>query len=153
MTGMLLSFITGKLPVAVKGGYDFVDVRDVAKGVIACTEHGKPGKGYILSGQYATVRDLLDAAKKTLGRGRSVLYLPFGIAERIAPLYEKRCLRKNRPLYFTPYSLAVLRSNGRFCRKAAERSLGYTPRPIQNSVRDTVLWLTRAAEGPALARA
>ena len=42
ITNMLLSFLAGKLPLAVKGGYDFVDVRDVASGVVACAERGLP---------------------------------------------------------------------------------------------------------------
>ena len=51
-TSMAKSFLSGKLPFAVRGGYDFVDVRDVAKGILACSESGEPGKGYILSGHY-----------------------------------------------------------------------------------------------------
>ena len=54
-TSMAKSFLTGKLPFAVRGGYDFVDVRDVAKGILACAESGEPGKGYILSGHYITI--------------------------------------------------------------------------------------------------
>ena len=30
---MAKSFLAGKLPLAVRGGYDFVDVRDVARGI------------------------------------------------------------------------------------------------------------------------
>ena len=92
ITNMLLSFIKGKLPLAVKGAYDFVDVRDVAKGIVACTEHGEKGRGYILSGQYATIRDILNAAKKTLKIKRAVLFLPICLAKTIAPIYEKGCL-------------------------------------------------------------
>ena len=62
ITNMLLSFIAGKLPLAVKGGYDFVDVRDVANGIILCSEYGEKGHGYILSGQYATIKDILTVA-------------------------------------------------------------------------------------------
>ena len=96
VTNMLLSFIAGKLPLAVKGGYDFVDVRDVAAGIVACSEHGKAGHGYILSGQYATIRDILNAAKDALGLKRSVSFLPICFAKLIAPLYEKRSLRKKQ---------------------------------------------------------
>ena len=47
-TSMAKSFLAGKLPLAVRGGYDFVDVRDVANGLLACSESGEPGKGYIV---------------------------------------------------------------------------------------------------------
>lgn len=42
MTRMLLALSRGRLPLGVKGGYDFVDVRDVAVGILACAERGKP---------------------------------------------------------------------------------------------------------------
>lgn len=62
---MAKSFLAGKLPLAVRGGYDFVDVRDVANGLLACSESGEPGKGYILSGHYATIRKMLQLVGKT----------------------------------------------------------------------------------------
>jgi len=145
VTNMLLSFIAGKLPLAVKGGYDFVDVRDVAAGIVACSEHGKAGHGYILSGQYATIRDILNAAKDALGLKRSVSFLPICFAKLIAPLYEKRSLRKKQTLYFTPYAVSVLDSNSKFSRAAAAASFGYAPRSLQSSIRDTVLWLKKPA--------
>lgn len=141
ITNMLLSFLAGKLPVAVKGGYDFVDVRDVAAGIVSCTEQGQPGHGYILSGEYATIRDILNAAKETLGLKRAVSFLPICFAKLIAPFYEKRSLRKKQALYFTPYSIAVLDSNFRFDRSAAATAFGYAPRSLRSSIRDTVLWL------------
>ena len=42
LTVLVREIVRGKLPVCVKGGYDFVDVRDVAKGIIlACDVVGK----------------------------------------------------------------------------------------------------------------
>ena len=147
ITNMLLSFLAGKLPLAVKGGYDFVDVRDVAAGVIACAEHGLPGHGYILSGHYATIRDILELVKKTVNLRRSVSYLPICFAKLVAPIYEKISLRRREPLYFTPYSIAVLDSNGAFSRNAAATTLGYTPRPLSSTIRDTVVWLKEKMGG------
>lgn len=141
ITNMLLSFLAGKLTLAVKGGYDFVDVRDVASGIAACAEQGIPGRGYILSGQYASVRDILEVAKKTLRVRRFVSYLPICFAKAVAPIYEKRSIRKKLPLYFTPYAVAVLDSNSLFSHKAAAAAFGYAPRSLQSSIHDTVLWL------------
>lgn len=141
ITTLLLSFIAGKLPLAVKGGYDFVDVRDAAAGVAACAEKGEKGRGYILSGHYAKIADILDAARLTLDIKHRVTYLPIALAKLAAPLYEKRSVRKRKPLYFTPYSVAVLSSNSLFSRKAAASAFGFSPRQVADSIRDTVLWL------------
>lgn len=67
ITELLLSFLAGKLPIAVKGGYDFVDVRDVAAGIVSCAEKGVRGKCYILSGHYATIRDILETVAGSIG--------------------------------------------------------------------------------------
>ena len=144
ITHMLSSFLAGRLPVAVKGGYDFVDVRDVASGIVACTKHGLPGKGYILSGHYASIHEILEAAKCATGKKHKVLYLPMCLAKAIAPIYERWNIRKHRPLFFTPYAVAVLNSNGHFDRMAAARTLGYEPRTLQSSINDMVLWIKEA---------
>ena len=138
---MLRSLIRGRLPMAVKGGYDFVDVRDVAAGILACTEKGLPGRGYILSGQYAQLRELLEIARETLKLRRGISYLPIQLAKLVAPIYEKWSLKRKRPLFFTPYAVAVLESNGRFSRQAAAAAFGYQPRDLKSSIRDMILWL------------
>lgn len=38
---MAKSFLAGRLPLAVRGGYDFVDVRDVAVWLMARKEKGE----------------------------------------------------------------------------------------------------------------
>lgn len=143
ITSMLVSFLRGHLPLAVKGGYDFVDVRDVAKGIVACAEKGERGRCYILSGHYTTIRQMLETVKKIVKSRRPVSYLPIALAKRIAPLYEKHSLRRKKPLYFTPYSVAVLDANGSFSHGAANAAFGYAPRTLESTLRDTVAWLGR----------
>ena len=141
ITCMLQSFLAGKLPCAVKGGYDFVDVRDVATGIVACAENGEPGQGYILSGHFATIREILNTIKTAVINKRPVLYLPYGFSRLIAPYYEQFSLRKRKPLFFTPYSVAVLNSNAEFRHDRATRSFHYMPRSLQDTLLDTVKWL------------
>ena len=142
-TSMAKSFLTGKLPFAVRGGYDFVDVRDVAKGILACAESGEPGKGYILSGHYITIRRML----QIVGKAAKLIYrpicLPLKLARLAAPYYERRCLKEKKPLFFTPYSIAVLGSNGRFTHDAATERFAYRPRPIEETLRDMTAWLVK----------
>ena len=149
ITSMLISYLSGKMPFAVKGGYDFVDVRDVAAGIVSCAERGEPGKGYILSGHYATIRDILTLAKAEAGMTRGPVCLPICFAEFAAPFAEKRSAGKNQSLFFTPYSISVLKSNGRFNRSAAETRLGYSPRSLESSIGDTVRWIYGCAMVPA----
>lgn len=140
-TSMAKSFLRGKLPFAVRGGYDFVNVRDVAKGILDCSENGEPGKGYILSGHYVTIRKMLQLVGKTAKRKYRPICLPLGLAKLAAPYYEHRSLKKRKPLFFTPYSVAVLASNGQFSHAAASECFAYHPRPVKDTLRDMTAWL------------
>ena len=140
-TSMAKSFLSGKLPFAVRGGYDFVDVRDVARGILACSESGEPGKGYILSGYYVTIRRMLQLVGKAAKLKYRSICLPLGLARLAAPYYERRSLRERKPLFFTPYSVSVLASNGQFSHAAASERFAYQPRPIEETLGDMTVWL------------
>lgn len=138
---MLRSFLKGKLPLAIKGGYDFVDVRDVAAGILAAAEKGRTGKCYVLSGHYASVKEILDTVKPLALVKRTVLYLPIGIAKLVAPIYEKYSVKKKLPPIFTPYSVAVLASDGVFSNVDARKELEFSPRALSETLFDTVEWI------------
>lgn len=140
-TSMAKSFLSGKLPFAVRGGYDFVDVRDVARGILACSESGEPGKGYILSGCYVTIRRMLQLVGKAAKLKYRSICLPLGLARLAAPYYERRSLRERKPLFFTPYSVSVLASNEQFSHAAASERFAYQPRPIEETLGDMTAWL------------
>ena len=141
MTRMLRAFLAGRLPFAVTGGYDFADVRDVARGVVDCAERGRAGQGYVLSGHYTALRDLLKTANAAARTHRRVLCLPAGLAALAAPFAERYSLKRGEAPFFTPYSVSVLRSRQRFSHAKATRAFGYAPRPLSATLRDTALWL------------
>lgn len=74
MTEMVKAYLKGYFPCAIEGGYDFVDVRDVADGILKCIENGKAGETYILSNEYITVRR---------GRKRRIGRFPINISETV----------------------------------------------------------------------
>lgn len=124
----------------VSGAYDFVDVRDVANGLIAAAEQGKPGESYILSGSKISVRYLLETVREITGKYFFKMRIPFDLARFAAlftPAYYNLAHATPR---FTPYSLEVLRSNANISHAKATRDLGYQPRPLYDSIRDAVEW-------------
>jgi len=139
-------FIDGKLPVCVRGGYDFADVRDVANGCLLAAEKGRVGQGYILSGQYLSVSHLLRRVGTLCGK-RPPLLVPMPLARLAAPLIERRAkARGTRPLY-TLYSLLALTSNSNFDNQKARAELGYFPRNIDETIQDMTRWLMDARSG------
>jgi dihydroflavonol-4-reductase len=124
----------------VDGAYDFVDVRDVADGLISAAENGKRGESYILSGQKISVRYLLETVREITGRNFFQMKIPFDLAKFAAlftPMYYRMA---NATPRFTPYSLEVLQSNSNISHAKATKELGYHPRSLQESIRDAVKW-------------
>jgi len=124
----------------VDGAYDFVDVRDVVDGLIAARKRGRKGESYILSGQQLSVRYMLETVREVTGKAFASIKIPFSLAEwaaRYTPWYYERTKGKPR---FTPYSLEVLQSNSKISFKKALTELGYKPRPVYESIADTVRW-------------
>lgn len=124
----------------VDGAYDFVDVRDVADGLIAAADNGSKGESYILSGQKISVRYLLETVREITGRHFFRMRVPFDLAKfasMFTPMYYSHAKVTPR---FTPYSLEVLRSNANISHAKASRELGYRPRPLYDSLHDAVRW-------------
>ncbi len=140
-TRLFVDYLNGKLQAAVKGGYDFVDVRDVSFGIVNALTHGKKGNCYILSNQYSSIQSLLEMLSKMTAQKPIKIFLPMWIIAPLAPIaefYYRR--RKVKPL-FTPYSLYTLRSNANFTHKKATEELSYSTRPLEQTLSDTIDWL------------
>jgi dihydroflavonol-4-reductase len=141
LTQLIRDFANGKLKACVRGGYDFVDVRDVAEGTIRACLTGRAGECYILSNQYMSVRALLDLVSRASGTKPLRLVLPMWLAKGTAPLSELYYALLKQPPLYTAYSLYTLTSNSNFTWEKARRELDYHPRPMEETVRDTVAWL------------
>lgn len=144
MVQLIKMCITNKLPASIRGGFDFVDVRDVAQGCINAALNGKKGACYILSNRYVSVKDLVDYARKCTN-GRKKVCLPMSLAKAAVPFFELSAkVKKTRPL-FTKYSLRTLESNACFSHDRATVDLHYQPRDIRDTIRDTVNYLKSKA--------
>lgn len=144
LTQLIIDTATGRLKAGVKGGYDFVDVRDVVAGILSACVQGKAGECYILSGHYITVAELLQMIAQATGRKPIKTFLPLWLAKLTAPLSEIYYNMKKQPPLYTKYSLYTLESNANFSHVKAEQELGYTVRSPQVTIDDTVKWLKGA---------
>lgn len=132
---------TARPSLYVDGAYDFVDVRDVADGLISAAENGKRGESYILSGQKISIRYLLETVREITGKHFFQMKIPFDLA-RFAAMFTPMYYRfANATPRFTPYSLEVLQSNSNISHAKASRELGYSPRTLYESIKDTVKWI------------
>jgi dihydroflavonol-4-reductase len=140
MGELLLSWIQKPMNFIIEGAFDFVDVRDVAKGQILARDTGKPGETYILGGERIELKLLHNLVQKVTGKETKLITFPLPIAMIIAPiaeLYYK--LTKTKPV-LTRYALETVLSNSEISSEKAKKELGYQPMTLVNSVADTVRW-------------
>jgi len=146
---LILDFASGQLKSYVSGAYDFVDVRDVARGLILAAEKGQPGRHYIFSGTQVDVPELMKELARSIGYPAPTYRIPTVIARTagtLASMYYR--LLRRKPV-FTAYSIDVLRSNSLVSSARAREELGFTSRPWQESIRDHVEWFRTEGMLPA----
>ena len=141
LTQLIIDFLDKKLTACVEGGYDFVDVRDVAFGCLMAAQNGEAGDTYILSGTKCTAKQLLDILSLVATVKQIKRVLPMAFAKTVAPLSEYYYKLRNQPPLYTTYSLQTLCANSNFSHEKATVQLGYQPRPMEQTITDTVRWL------------
>lgn len=142
MVSQMLSNYAGfwKLPL-IPGGYDFVDVRDLADGIISATEKGRNGEVYILCGEYTDVLTFINEAREIRGHGKIHMLLPKSFAKFVGYLAEKYAdMTKTSPV-FTAYTIDCINSGVRYSYEKATKDLGYSPRPRKESLKDMIAFM------------
>ncbi len=141
LTQTFIDYAKGKLKLMVEGAFDFVDVRDVATGHIAACESGRIGESYILSGQRVKISELMNILQKITGVKAPNHYLSLKAAKAIGTLMPVYYWISGKKPCFTRYSVETLASNSFISHSKAANELGYSPRPVKQSVKDTINWL------------
>jgi dihydroflavonol-4-reductase len=137
---LILGWLKAGVSLLIDGAYDFVDVRDVAQGMILAYEHGRSGAVYILGGEQMQITRMRQLVRDITGLPGKVLKIPSRLAlffANFTPLYYRLSGAKPR---FTRYSLVTVMGNSRISSERARRELGYRPRALRESLADTVSW-------------
>ena len=144
---MIRMFSTGKWPITMTfGGYNFVDVRDVAKGTVAAGDKGGAGEVYILCNKSCTVDEFIRSLARASGNKPPRFKLGKRLIDAVAPAMELYYKAADETPLFTRYAIRKLCSNCNFSYAKAQRELGYEPRPLEESLRDTIQWLVAEEE-------
>ncbi len=137
----LLLLARGNLPALVSGGYDWVDVRDVVSGAMRAARLAPAGSSYILSGHWQSIPAVARQVDRITGRRLTRPVVPLKLADWAAPLMTHLGrLNGSEPLY-TRAMLTALNSNRQISCAKASRELGYSPRPFEQTLEDTLRWL------------
>jgi dihydroflavonol-4-reductase len=146
MGRVLLDLHHRRLPALVDGGFDWVDVRDVVAGAMTAAARAKTGERFLLSGEHRSVRDLAALVEEVTGVRAPRLVSPMWLARVGAPFATAVARIAGRQALFTSHSLHALRNHQRVCHDKATRELGYTPRPLRETVAAAYDWFREAGQ-------
>jgi len=141
----IIDIVAEKMPAGIAGSFNAVDVRDLAEGIIACTEKGRKGEGYILSNNIVTIDDIFELVTKYTGAKRITTIMPLSVARGVAYFSEIYGNLTKTETALTSFAVYNLARNNDFSSEKAAKELGYKTRSFDETIRDTIVWLD--AEG------
>ncbi len=137
----LIDLYYGKLPALIRGGFNWVDVRDVVNSSISAMEKGRKGERYLLAGRWMSVQDLMNLSAKITGKKAPKFVLPPKLALLGLPFIQLYSLLMKKPALYTEESIDVLvRSNICITARKAEIELGHVSRPLEETLQDQFDW-------------
>ncbi len=130
----------GRLPMIPFGsmGIGFVYVDDVADGILLAFDKGELGESYVLSGELATIKDLVQETAHLAGRHVPNIPMPTLAMKLSAPLG----FLVGPLLGFPPNLRELINASDSVTYWAtdakARRKLGFSPRPLESGLRATL---------------
>ena len=139
----LIDMYFGRVPVLLELLSDYVDVRDVADGMIAAAEKGRVGERYFLTGDVIPIMEMVSLYGELTGAKVPTRALPLWVGWVLLPFaLAGSALTKQDP-FITADMLRASVSNTVVSHDKAHRELGYTIRPLRESLTDAVAWYRR----------
>jgi dihydroflavonol-4-reductase len=134
-------YLRGRLRFTVPGGLSYVDARDVAGGHLLAEDRGKSGERYILTNDDGNLshREFFALVGRVTGKPRRQLHTSPGMLRPI--LRVGSALRL--PLPLDDQELASSAHWWYYTAAKARAELGFSVRPIDETVRDTAAWLRK----------
>lgn len=144
MCSVIKLFAKGLFPMTFDfGSCNFVDVRDCAKGMVAAAEKGRNGECYFLCGDVISLDDFIGVLAQACGRKKPKIVIKRKFVNDIIPLCEKLFDLMKLPPMINEYSIRKICENFNFSNEKAARELGFEPRPLVDSLRETAEWFDK----------
>jgi dihydroflavonol-4-reductase len=129
-----------KVPGHTPGYNNFVDVRDVARGMIAAWQRGQRGERYILGGHDMTYKACFDLIAEVAGVRPPRFQAPYAFARLLGLWGDLQERRGKEPLVNSTQIRYAYTDKFRFTSNKAQRELGYAYGPLAPAIADALAW-------------
>ena len=141
MGQMILDIKNKRVPLAIKTGYNWVDVRDVCSAAIKCVKHGKKGQNYIISGDWRSFKDLSILIQEKVNKKIYYGEIPFLFLYIIFPFSKLWSLLTKKRELINLGSIYTLKNQcSKISYDLAKKKLNHNPRSIDSTITDTLSW-------------
>ncbi len=137
---LIRKVVRRQIPAYTTGYNNFVDVRDVARGMIAAWHKGRRGERYILGGQELTYREVIERIAKIAGVKPPRFAVPRPVAWLMGKYGDLVEARGKEPLLNSTQIRYAFTDRFRFASTKAATELGYKPGPFEPAVEDAIAW-------------
>jgi dihydroflavonol-4-reductase len=137
---LLIKVVERKVPGSTPGYNNFVDVRDVARGMIGAWQKGRRGERYILAGHDMTYRSFFEKVAALAGVKPPRFMIPKALG-RVVGAFGDLVERTGRePVVNSTQIRYAYTDKFRFASTKAARELDYTFGPIETAITDALDW-------------
>ncbi len=137
----ILDIYQNKIPAIFDGGFDWVDVRDIASSVCNALTMGNIGENYLLSGKYYTMRDIIGIVSEVKGERIKIPTIPVWAARAGLPFVKMQSrITKKEPLYTVESIEVLVNGNTKVSHEKAKKDLNHNPREFKETIRDLIRW-------------
>ena len=141
---LIVDVVREKIPGYPSGANNFVDVRDVVRGMILVSERGKRGERYILGGENLPYREVFERIARVAGVRAPSRRLPRPAASVVGFLGDMQELLLDRdPLLNTVAMRFGFCTTFQFSSEKAEREIGYTHGPLEPAIADAIAFFRK----------
>jgi dihydroflavonol-4-reductase len=140
-TQMILDFCRGKRREYLDAELNFIDVRDVAEGMVRAMEQGRPGRRYLLGHEHLSIRRLFCLLANLAGVPEPRWRVPYAVALTAAYLDEFIAdVFTHRMPAATVTGVKLTRRTMHFDARRSLEELKLQPRPLAESLADALTW-------------
>jgi dihydroflavonol-4-reductase len=137
---MLLEVAAGRGLFAPPGSNDFVDVRDVATGILAALDRGQCGRRYILGGHRLTYLEAWRVFARIAGRMQPLGLAPRPFVRAAGLVGDMAGLFRSREPDVNSAATQMSMLDHNFTSRRARQELDYHYRPFDETVADAWQW-------------